>query len=210
MSGPSHWQITGPSSSSMSWCQVFMMSRKPAQGLVNRSVMDTIFGMGSQKYVRISRFSRQDFNSHWELSRAEEVLSRKHEEKKNILSVILTDKQHMWKAVFAHGNFATCPKGRIQYLVGGKFFKKRKTFLSCVGKCRALRIMVHWVGWFIIRVSELGDKTKRNRSGKCLKTTLKNVVDINHLEYRQDRRAASQIPDDCWIWSLFYSRGAHH
>ena len=40
------------------------------------------------------------------LSRDEEVLSHKHEEKKNILSVILTDKQHVDVSfcLFAHGN----------------------------------------------------------------------------------------------------------
>ena len=42
----------------------------------------------------------------------EEVLSHKHEEKKNILSVILTDKQHV-DVSFCSWEFATCPKGRV-------------------------------------------------------------------------------------------------
>lgn len=59
-------------------------------------------------------------------SRDGEVLSRKHEEKKNILSVILTDKQHV-DVSFCSWEFATCPKD-VHILWVAKCFEKRKTF----------------------------------------------------------------------------------
>lgn len=75
-------------------------------------------------HVRISILS--------ELSRAEEeeVLSRKHEEKKNILSVILTDKQHV-DVSFCSWEFATCLK---DVSCGWQNFREKKNILSCVGK----------------------------------------------------------------------------
>ena len=74
-------------------------------------------------------------------SRDEEVLSRKHEEKKNILSVILTDKQHV-DVSFCSWEFATWLRKDVHILWVAKFFEKRKTFYRVWESEGALRIMV--------------------------------------------------------------------